>query len=445
MLANRANDRDDCAMRDVKLTRGIMKNANGSCLAEFGDTRVLCTATIEDRAPAWRKGSGKGWLTAEYAMLPAAGNKRTRRETNGRNGRSMEIERLIGRSLRNVCDLNAMGGEVTMTIDCDVLQADGGTRTAAITGAMVALVCAVSKLLDEGKLLRSPITHQIAAISVGVVDDTPCVDLCYEEDSRAQVDMNIVMNEKGEFVELQGTGEGRSFTQAELNALLDMGAKGIRALMEKQKDSLAESKRHLSAKPTLVVASSNQHKIRELQHIFGDYYTVVSMVAAGFNAPIEETATTFAGNAAIKAETVSAAPGLPTLADDSGLSVEVLDGDPGVYSARYAMMAGEGSGDAANNALLLRRMKGKTDRSCAFICALALKIPGRETLIAEGSCPGVLLEEERGTGGFGYDPLFLYEPLNKTFAEVTEEEKNQISHRARACEKLLEIMKGLHE
>jgi len=180
-----------------------------------------------------------------------------------------------------------------------------------------------------------------------------------------------------------------------------MGAKGIRALMEKQKDSLAESKRHLSAKPTLVVASSNQHKIRELQHIFGDYYTVVSMVAAGFNAPIEETATTFAGNAAIKAETVSAATGLPTLADDSGLSVEVLDGDPGVYSARYAMMAGEGSGDAANNALLLRRMKGKTDRSCAFICALALKIPGRETLIAEGSCPGVLLEEERGTGGFG--------------------------------------------
>ena len=356
----------------------------------------------------------------------------------------MEISRLIGRSLRQAVDLTALG-ERTITLDCDVLQADGGTRTAAITGAMVALVCAVSKLLDEGKLLRSPITHQIAAISVGVVDDTPCVDLCYEEDSRAQVDMNIVMNEKGEFVELQGTGEGRSFTQAELNALLDMGAKGIRALMEKQKDSLAESKRHLSAKPTLVVASSNQHKIRELQHIFGDYYTVVSMVAAGFNAPIEETATTFAGNAAIKAETVSAATGLPTLADDSGLSVEVLDGDPGVYSARYAMMAGEGSGDAANNALLLRRMKGKTDRSCAFICALALKIPGRETLIAEGSCPGVLLEEERGTGGFGYDPLFLYEPLNKTFAEVTEEEKNQISHRARACEKMLEIMKGLHE
>ena len=392
--------------RPVTIETDFVRTADGSCLICTGNTKVICTASVEENVPPFLRGKGQGWVTAEYAMLPASTGRRKQR---------------------------------------DVLQADGGTRTAAITGAMVALVCAVSKLLDEGKLLRSPITHQIAAISVGVVDDTPCVDLCYEEDSRAQVDMNIVMNEKGEFVELQGTGEGRSFTQAELNALLDMGAKGIRALMEKQKDSLAESKRHLSAKPTLVVASSNQHKIRELQHIFGDYYTVVSMVAAGFNAPIEETATTFAGNAAIKAETVSAATGLPTLADDSGLSVEVLDGDPGVYSARYAMMAGEGSGDAANNALLLRRMKGKTDRSCAFICALALKIPGRETLIAEGSCPGVLLEEERGTGGFGYDPLFLYEPLNKTFAEVTEEEKNQISHRARACEKMLEIMKGLHE
>ena len=442
----RADGRKVDELRPVRITRHFTDVPEGSVLIECGNTRVMCTATFTAGVPRWRKDSGLGWVTAEYAMLPRATADRTDRESvRGKiGGRTHEISRLIGRCLRGVVDMKALG-ENQVQIDCDVLQADGGTRTAAITGAMVALVCAVSKLLDEGKLLRSPITHQIAAISVGVVDDTPCVDLCYEEDSRAQVDMNIVMNEKGEFVELQGTGEGRSFTQAELNALLDMGAKGIRALMEKQKDSLAESKRHLSAKPTLVVASSNQHKIRELQHIFGDYYTVVSMVAAGFNAPIEETATTFAGNAAIKAETVSAATGLPTLADDSGLSVEVLDGDPGVYSARYAMMAGEGSGDAANNALLLRRMKGKTDRSCAFICALALKIPGRETLIAEGSCPGVLLEEERGTGGFGYDPLFLYEPLNKTFAEVTEEEKNQISHRARACEKMLEIMKGLHE
>ena len=196
----------------------------------------------------------------------------------------------------------------------------------------------------------------------------------------------------------------------------------------------------------ICAATGNAGKLRELRRILeAQGHEVVSQKELGITIEPEETGTTFAENALIKAETICKASGLPTIADDSGLCVDALNGGPGVYSARYAMMAGEGSGDAANNALLLRRMKGKTDRSCAFICALALKIPGRETLIAEGSCPGVLLEEERGTGGFGYDPLFLYEPLNKTFAEVTEEEKNQISHRARACEKMLEIMKGLHE
>ena len=238
MLANRANDRDDRAMRDVKLTRGIMKNANGSCLAEFGDTRVLCTATIEDRAPAWRKGSGKGWLTAEYAMLPAAGNKRTRRETNGRNGRSMEIERLIGRSLRNVCDLNAMGGEVTMTIDCDVLQGDGGTRTASVTGGFVALALACRKLVEEGYLGSTPIRHFVTGVSAGIVDEQALLDLQYSEDSRAQVDLNCVMNELGEIIELQGTGEGRAFTLTEQQELVRLCAKGNRELLKIQKEAL---------------------------------------------------------------------------------------------------------------------------------------------------------------------------------------------------------------
>ena len=195
-----------------------------------------------------------------------------------------------------------------------------------------------------------------------------------------------------------------------------------------------------------VLATQNPKKLKEMSAILGELgVEVVSEADLGVKIEVEETGETFAENSLLKAKAVMEATKLPAIADDSGLCVNALNGGPGVYSARYAMMAGEGSGDAANNALLLRRMKGKTDRSCAFICALALKIPGRETLIAEGSCPGVLLEEERGTGGFGYDPLFLYEPLNKTFAEVTEEEKNQISHRARACEKMLEIMKGLHE
>ena len=214
--------------------------------------------------------------------------------------------------------------------------------------------------------------------------------------------------------------------------------------MKAQREALGEAARHICPRPLLVAATGNAHKLKELQHIFGEYYNVVSMYAAGFNAAIDENATTFAGNAAIKAEAVCEATGLPTIADDSGLTVEALDDEPGVYSARYALMNGEGEGDKDNNNLLLRRMKGKTRRQCAFQCAIALALPGQKTRIAEGSCPGVLLEAERGIGGCGDDPLFLYEPLNKTFAEVNEEEKNAVSHRARACEKMIEIMKELN-
>ena len=424
--------------RPVTIETDFVRTADGSCLICTGNTKVICTASVEENVPPFLRGKGQGWVTAEYAMLPASTGRRKQRDGVKRDGRGVEISRLIGRSLRQAVDLTALG-ERTITLDCDVLQADGGTRTAAITGAMVALVCAVSKLLDEGKLLRSPITHQIAAISVGVVDDTPCVDLCYEEDSRAQVDMNIVMNEKGEFVELQGTGEGRSFTQAELNALLDMGAKGIRALMEKQKDSLAESKRHLSAKPTLVVASSNQHKIRELQHIFGDYYTVVSMVAAGFNAPIEETATTFAGNAAIKAETVSAATGLPTLADDSGLSVEVLDGDPGVYSARFG---GEGLDDIGRYRLLLQMMHGQADRRAHFHTTITCAFPNGDVLQDDGEVEGTIAFAPMGENGFGYDPVFFVPDKRKTFAQLSAEEKAEISHRGKALRAFKETLKN---
>ena len=428
--------------RPVSIQTNFVRTAAGSCLIATGNTRVICTASVEEGVPPFLKGKGQGWVTAEYAMLPASTGQRKKRDGIKKDGRSVEIQRLIGRSLRQAIDLTKLG-ERTITLDCDVLEADGGTRTASITGAMVALTLAVDKLISEGKLLQSPIIHQVAAVSVGVVDDTPCCDLCYVEDSSAQVDMNLVMNEQGEFIELQGTGEGRAFTADELQSLLTYGKMGIEQLMAAQKEALGEAARHICPKPLLVAATGNAHKLKELQHIFGEYYNVVSMYAAGFNANIEENATTFAGNAAIKAEAVCEATGYPTIADDSGLTVEALDDEPGVYSARYAMMNGEGEGDKDNNNLLLRRMKGKTRRQCAFQCAIALAIPGQPTRIAEGSCPGVLLEAERGNGGFGYDPLFLYEPLNKTFAEVNEEEKNAISHRARACEKMIEIMKEL--
>ena len=222
-------------LRPITLTRDVMKNAHGSCLAEFGDTRVMCTATIEEALPAWRKASRKGWLTAEYAMLPASTSSRTKREYKGRKGRSMEIERLIGRSLRAVCDLDHLG-EFTITVDCDVLQADGGTRTASITGGWVALHDALMNFVEQGKIKRLPLTGQVAAISMGVVAGTPMLDLDYPEDSRADVDLNLVGTADGGIVEIQGTGEHSTLSRAQLNELLDMGEAGIKRLCELQNE-----------------------------------------------------------------------------------------------------------------------------------------------------------------------------------------------------------------
>ena len=435
----RADGRQPDEKRPVRIDTDFVRTAYGSCLIATGNTRVICTASVEETVPPFLKGQGKGWVTAEYAMLPASTGERKKRDGIKKDGRSVEIQRLIGRALRQAVDLEKLG-ERTITLDCDVLEADGGTRTASITGAMVALTCAADRLVREKKLLVSPIIHQVAAVSAGIVGDVPCLDLCYQEDSRAQVDMNFVMNEKGEFIELQGTGEGRAFSGSELAVLTEYGAKGIRELMAAQREALGERAAQITPKPLLLAATGNAHKLKELQEMFRDYYTLAPMSDAGFYGPIEESASTFAGNAAIKAEAVCAATGLPAIADDSGLEVDALDGEPGVHSARYA---GEHGNDEANNDLLLSRLEGKTDRSAAFRCALALKIPGRETLIAEGKCPGTILYERRGTGGFGYDPLFLYEPMGKTYAEMNETEKNGISHRARAAEKMREIMASL--
>ena len=222
-------------LRPITLTRDVMKNAHGSCLAEFGDTRVMCTATIEEALPAWRKASRKGWLTAEYAMLPASTSSRTKREYKGRKGRSMEIERLIGRSLRAVCDLDHLG-EFTITLDCDVLQADGGTRTASITGGWVALHDALMNFVEQGKIKRLPLTGQVAAISMGVVAGTPMLDLDYPEDSHADVDLNLVGTADGGIVEIQGTGERSTLSRAQLNELLDMGEAGIKRLCDLQNE-----------------------------------------------------------------------------------------------------------------------------------------------------------------------------------------------------------------
>ena len=232
-IDNRANDQ----ARPVEIIPDFVRTADGSCLIATGNTRVICTASVEETVPPFLRGKGQGWVTAEYAMLPASTSQRKKRDGIKKDGRSVEIQRLIGRSLRQAIDLTKLG-ERTITLDCDVLEADGGTRTASITGAMVALTLAVDKLVSEGKLLQSPIIHQVAAVSVGVVDDTPCCDLCYVEDSSAQVDMNLVMNEQGEFIELQGTGEGRAFTLTEQQELVALCAKGNKELLKIQKEIL---------------------------------------------------------------------------------------------------------------------------------------------------------------------------------------------------------------
>jgi len=229
-------------LRPVTIERRYTRHAEGSVLIAFGDTRVLCTASVEEKVPPFLRGKGEGWVTAEYGMLPRATKERTQREAarGGQGGRTMEIQRLIGRSLRACVDRAALG-ERTITLDCDVLQADGGTRTAAITGAYVALVDAIGALTKRGALKKAPILGAVAAISVGVYRGTPVLDLDYPEDSACDTDLNVVMNDGGGFIELQGTAEGHAFRREELDALLGLANKGIGELLQFQQEALARA------------------------------------------------------------------------------------------------------------------------------------------------------------------------------------------------------------
>jgi ribonuclease PH len=231
--------RANADLRPVTLERGAVPYAEGSCVVSFGRTRVLCAASVESGVPGWKKGSGEGWVTAEYAMLPRATRTRVSRERSQVGGRTQEIQRLIGRSVRAMLDGFAFG-EFTVKVDCDVLQADGGTRTAAITGACVAVQDAFAWMVATGRLPVSPVRRRVAAISVGIIDGEPRLDLDYEEDVRAGVDMNVVMSSEGRFVEVQGTGENGTFARDELNALLDLAVHGIGTLDELQQQVLAQ-------------------------------------------------------------------------------------------------------------------------------------------------------------------------------------------------------------
>ncbi len=235
----RPSGRQPDQLRNVTITRNFTKHAEGSVLIESGDTKVICNATIEERVPRFLKGKGQGWVTAEYGMLPRSTGSRMGREAaqGKQGGRTMEIQRLIGRSLRAVIDLEALG-ERMVTIDCDVIQADGGTRTASITGAYVALADAMNKLMAKGEIKKNPLHGQVASVSVGIYDGVPVLDLDYAEDSNAETDMNVVMNDAGAFIEVQGTAEGHAFRRDELNAMLDLAGQGISQLIAIQHEVL---------------------------------------------------------------------------------------------------------------------------------------------------------------------------------------------------------------
>ncbi len=233
----RNDGRGPGALRPTQIELDAVSYAEGSCLISTGNTRVLCAASVQEEVPEWRAASGKGWVTAEYGMLPRATHTRNSRERKGPKGRTQEIQRVIGRSLRSVTDLEALGPR-TIILDCDVLQADGGTRTASITGAAVALVQACQRLMDAGEVVRNPMRELVAGVSVGLLNATAILDLDYSEDSRAQVDMNLVVTEGGKLVEAQGTAEGDPFARQELTELLDLGMEGIRSLIQAQRTAL---------------------------------------------------------------------------------------------------------------------------------------------------------------------------------------------------------------
>lgn len=443
----RIDGRKKDEIRPVKITRNFLKYAEGSVLLEIGDTRVLCAATVDENVPPWMRGEQRGWVTAEYSLLPRSTYRRNVREAaRGRvAGRTHEIQRLIGRALRGVTDLAALG-ERTIWLDCDVLQADGGTRTASITGAFIALVDALHKLYKEGKVGAIPLKDYIAAISVGLVAGKALLDLSYEEDSRADVDLNVVMTGSGKLIEVQGTAEGEAFSREELNQLLDLAGKGINVLISKQKHSLgglAPEFKNAPRKKRLILATKNEGKVEEIKKLLSALPLKIFSLKDIRELPsVDESGVTFKENAILKAETISKLTGEMVLADDSGLEVKALNGKPGIYSARFA---GEEATDERNNALLLKLMQdlSLSEREARFVCVMALSVPGKKTYTVEGICRGTITTAPRGDHGFGYDPLFIPEGEEKTFAELDQGSKNEISHRGRALRKIQSLLEDL--
>ena len=397
----RINNRKNDEIRDIKITRNYTKYAEGSVLIEMGETKVICTASIEDKVPPFLRHTGTGWINAEYSMLPRSTHQRKIREASrGKlDGRTQEIQRLIGRTIRSVVDLSKIG-ERTIWVDCDVIQADGGTRTASITGAFVAVVDALNKLHKSKAIKEMPITNFVSAISVGIVGQEHMLDLCYEEDSNAHVDMNVIMTDKGEFVEVQGTGEERPFSRNDLNKLLELGEKGNKELIKAQRAALGEIADEILGMEygnEVVIATNNAHKLEEIGAILEDFeynvYSLKDVDLAGIE--IVEDGKTFEHNALIKARTIAKKTKMITIADDSGLEVDAIGKKPGIYSARFA---GENATDEENRQKLMKSLNNvaASQRTARFVSAIAVVFPDGKEFVVRGTCEGAIGFEEKG-------------------------------------------------
>ncbi len=428
-------DRKNDQLRNIKITRNFLTNPQGSVLIECGNTRVICTAFVEEKVPGFLRGQNKGWVSAEYSMLPGANATRKQRDISKLklDGRSAEIQRLIGRSLRSIIDLEKLG-ERTIWLDCDVINADGGTRTASITGCVVAIRDAIDKLMEEGLVAEDPMPKYAAAVSVGVVDGEVLTDLCYIEDSHAEADVNVVMDEDGNFIELQATGEARPIKKDEMNNIIDQAQKAIFELIGIQKEAINKTKE----KKTIIFATGNEHKAHELRRILPQY-EILTLKDVNFDGDIEEDGETFEENSLIKARYIHKLYGKTVVADDSGICVDYLGGLPGIHSARYCGQHGK---DHENNELLLKNMENcpKDERTATFVSAAAVVFEDGSQAVMRGEVKGKVGYEYLGENGFGYDPLFIVDITGKTYAEMTDEEKNDLSHRKLAFERLKPII-----
>ena len=444
----RPSRRQPDELRAVSLERGVVKYAEGSCFVKFGDTHVLVTASLEERLPPWLKGQARGWVTAEYGMLPRATHERTRREASAgkQSGRTVEIQRLIGRSLRSVVDLPAIG-ERQISIDCDVIQADGGTRTASITGAWVALHDCFAWMRTREMIKTNPLRDHVAAISCGVFNNIAVLDLDYAEDSEAETDANFIMTGDGNIVEVQATAEKTPFSEEQLLALLGARPQRHRQAGRSAEDGGDVGMAHRPIAGRLVIATHNPGKLAEMRELLAVYG--VDAISAGELklAEPEETGTTFRANARIKAEAAAKASNMPAFADDSGLAVDALDGEPGIHSARWAGPDKDFrfAMNKIQSLLVERGAKTAERRRGHFVSALCVAWPDGHVEEFEATVDGTVVWPPRGTLGFGYDPLFLPDGQTRTFGEMPSEEKHGLpphgrglSHRARAFLKLAE-------